>query len=72
MIIYSIIPNEVIFKEPEEKQNEGNLVEALYMGEKVIVAPYENNRYTIRRVISTSPKVYLDPNLQPGTIVNIP
>ena len=49
------------------KENE--YVELEYLGEKIIAIPLSNNRYKIDRIISTSPKAYLNPNLAPGTII---
>jgi hypothetical protein len=68
MIIYSIIPNEVIFKNMEENDNY-NYLEMDYLGERVQVTASLDNKYIIRRIISTSPKAYLNPKLQPGVII---
>ncbi len=67
MILYSIIPVEVVFSE----QNNDNykFVEIEYEGEKVVASQLSNNTYRINRVISTSPKVYLNPKLMPGEII---
>ncbi|HPD01657.1 MAG TPA: YlzJ-like family protein, partial [Acetivibrio sp.] len=46
-----------------------NNLELNYLGEKVVVVPLSNNRYRIERVISTSPKAYLNPKLMPGSII---
>lgn len=68
MIHYSIIPPEYVFSTPlNEYQNKA--IEIDYLGEKVEVIPLENNRYTINRIISTLPRAYLNPKLQPGTII---
>jgi hypothetical protein len=66
MIMYSIIPNEIIFKNTEENF-ENNYLEMDYLGERVQVTASVDNKFIINRIISTSPKAYLNPNLQPGS-----
>lgn len=68
MILYSIVPPEVVFKNFYER-DDPNSVELNYLGEKVVAVPLSNNRYKIERVISTSPKAYLNPKLMPGSII---
>jgi hypothetical protein len=72
MILYSIIPAEVVFENfdkmsDDNHQNENKLIEMEYLGEKVQVTPLSNSKFVINRLISTSPKAYLNPKLQPGT-----
>lgn len=69
MIIYSIIPAEVVFSRQDSGAIEEEIKEIEYLGEKVQVSPLTNNRSVIRRIISTNPGVYLNPLLQPGTII---
>lgn len=70
MILYSIMPVEVVFGEQYNNDNDNyKFVEIEYEGEKVVVSPLSNNTYRINRVISTSPKVYLNPKLMPGGII---
>jgi hypothetical protein len=64
MILYSIVPVEIVFDGGDEVANKYQEIE--YLGEKVVVSPLTNNEYEIVRIISTSPKSYLDPRLQPG------
>jgi len=68
MILYSIIPFDVVFA--NNKGQETELLEAEYLGEKVQVYSTGKNEYVINRIISTSPKAFLNSKLQPGTIVN--
>jgi len=68
MILYSIVPPEVVFKDFYERSDQ-NGIEMNYLGEKVVVVPLSNNRYKIERVISTLPKAYLNPKLMPGSII---
>lgn len=68
MILYSIIPAEVVFGSGYNTQ-ELNFVEIEYEGEKIEVAPLAGNTYKINRIISTSPKAFLNPRLMPGNII---
>lgn len=68
MIMYSIIPNEIIFNN-SKSNDDFNFIEIDYLGEKVQVSALTNNRYVISRVISTSPRSFLNPKLQPGCII---
>jgi len=68
VILYSIIPYEIVFGN-QCSENTNSFLEIDYLGEKVQVSPLENNRYIIQRLISTSVKAFLDPRLQPGTII---
>ena len=68
MILYSIIPDEIIFAGLFNGA-ESTWAEMDYMGEKVLVEPLENNQYRIQRLISTSPGAFLNPQLQPGNII---
>jgi hypothetical protein len=68
VILYSIIPAEVVFNNSDIEKTVSKEIE--YLGEKVIVTPFENNQLKIQRLISTSPKAYLNPRLQPGAILS--
>jgi hypothetical protein len=70
MILYSIIPAELVFADSPDRPNQ-TFLEMDYRGEKVQVSPLENNRYIIQRLLSSSPKAYLDPNLQPGRVITM-
>lgn len=70
MIMHSIIPNEVIFGGIPGAED-SNYMEIKYLGELVQVMPVSNSQYAIQRVISTSPRAYLNPKLQPGKIIHI-
>lgn len=69
MILYSIVPPEVVFENFGQCEKQ-NYIEVNYSGEKLVVMPLSNNRYMINRVISTSPKAYLNPELMPGNIIS--
>ncbi|HOM01414.1 MAG TPA: YlzJ-like family protein [Acetivibrio sp.] len=68
MILYSIVPTEIVFGNFGVCENQ-NYIEVDYSGERVVVMPLSNNRYMISRVISTSPKAFLNPKLMPGNII---
>lgn len=68
MILYSIIPIDVVFGSGNDLEGY-NFIEIEYEGEKVEVAPLSNNTYRVNRVISTSPKSYLNPKLMPGNVI---
>lgn len=68
MMLYSIIPYEVVFGNTQIEPSKFDEIE--YMGEKVQVYSNEKKEYVINRIISTSPKAFLNNNLQPGSIVN--
>lgn len=69
MILYSIIPAEMVFEGFEGDDRQIGFIEMEYRGEKVLTSALGGNRYVISRLISTSPKAYLDPAFQPGTII---
>ena len=70
MILYTIVPLEVIFMN-EDKDNRNTYIEIDYMGVKIQAIPLSGNQYMINRIISTSPRAYLDPKLKPGSIVKL-
>jgi len=74
MILYSIIPAEIVFGEYfwQDKNNNKKRYESkeiVYLGERVEVSPLTEDQYMIKRLISTSPKAFLDPRFKPGTII---
>jgi hypothetical protein len=74
MIIYSIVPAEIIFQNSENiidaSGNKNQYKEMEYLGHKIQVSKLTENTYTINRLISTSPQAFLDQRLQPGTIID--
>ena len=67
MIIYSIVPSEVIFEQRQETTEKKRYIS--YQGETLEVTPVSENRYRVNRIISTCLKTYLDPRIQPGAIL---
>lgn len=70
MILYSIIPVEVVFGSNNDME-EYNFIEVEYEGEKVEVTPLSGSTYRVNRLISTSPMAYLNPRLMPGSIIDM-
>lgn len=75
MILYSIIPPEVVFRNFDYGPGNSDINSGRksfitdYLNEKVEVMTLSNNQFVITRLISTSPKSYLNPKLQPGSII---
>lgn len=67
MILYTIVPHNVIFGFGTDIYSQ--IFEIEYFGEKVQVYSLQDNEYIINRIVSTSPKAFLKPELQPGTII---
>jgi hypothetical protein len=67
MILYSVIPSEIVFGNFDEAFREYREMD--YLGQKVLVSALSNNSFEIVRVLSTSPKVFLNPKLQPGQLI---
>lgn len=70
MIIYSIIPVEIIFQNTSTELYQRPIF-MNYKGELVEVVAVKEMSYKITRVLSTSPKAYLNPELQPGRIIKV-
>jgi len=72
VILYSIIPADIVFDGfDSEKKSSMKFVELEYMGEKIQAIPVSNGEYIIARLLSTSPKAYLNPALQPGNVIKV-
>lgn len=69
MILYSIIPPEVVFQGLFDMQEQQHYM-AEFKGEKVMVTKRPDNHFEITRLLSTRPALYLDPAYQPGSPVN--
>ena len=69
MIIYSIVPYDVIFSQEQENYEGRKYVN--YKGELLEVSTAGGNSYKIDRIISTNPKAYLDIEIQPGTHIKL-
>lgn len=69
MILYSVVPNEVVF-EGFENYTGARYIEGEYRGEKVQVARLNDGTCMMSRLLSTRPSSFLDPSFQPGSTVN--
>lgn len=65
MLIYSVVPPEVVFGQDGASPPVWEEVE-LAGGGRVILRREPGGRAVVERVISTEPRDYLDPTLQPG------
>ena len=68
MILYSVVPLEFVFGSVDGT-GEAPFIEGEYMGEQVLVSKQEGGGYAISRLLSTDPRSFLNPKLQPGSIV---
>ena len=73
MILYTIIPPEIIFDEPDSQKEEEQQsdVEIKRGGLSLMVQPLPGGQAKVTRIISTNAQDYLNPQLQPGTIMSI-
>lgn len=69
MILYTIMPMEVVMhSEVPVEQNKTRIVQ--YEGYQLEVS-LTNGQAQVQRIFSTNPRDYLNPKIQPGSIVNI-
>lgn len=69
MILYSIVPAEFVFNRSASVEDV-KFLEADYRGERILVAQMSDKHYEISRLLSTRPGSFLNPALQPGSIVD--
>lgn len=70
MILYTIVPYELIFEAEQEFSN--NQENFYYKGINVTVERLDVNRYKIVGISSTDPKDYLIDEIQPGKVIEVP
>ena len=76
MLLYTIVPPEIIFNNNSYEDNEAykdktfKSVEIEYCGEKVQASLFSDNSMIVDRIISSDFKSYLNPALQPGMSVD--
>lgn len=68
-MIYSIIPNDVIYSNTNNSESVG-AKNMLYNGQMIEYTQNKNGEKIIQRVLSTDLNAYLDNTLQPGSRVN--
>ncbi|MCM3003714.1 YlzJ-like family protein [Priestia koreensis] len=67
MILYTMMPQELIF--PTESVTEAQQKVVEYNGIPFVVMQNENGQHQIVRMLSTNPQDYLDSRYQPGETV---
>lgn len=65
-MIHTVMPMEVIFP-PQESVSQ--LKEMPYSGVNLLVEQLPNGRSRIERIISSNPRDFLNPQLQPGSVI---
>lgn len=67
MCLYTIVPEELIFKQEIEKTE---LREINYSGAQLLVK-LKGDSYEVERVISTDPADFLNNSISPGSIIKM-
>lgn len=67
MLLYTIVPQEVIF-EGMVKDDDTTYKQINYMGCEMIVKD-SGDKYIVERLLSTDPQDYLNEKFQPGAII---
>ncbi|MCU9612047.1 YlzJ-like family protein [Caldibacillus lycopersici] len=70
MILYTIIPQELIF-ETEQKALENKERFVHYQGIPVAIEPVNGNEVRVTKILSTDPTHYLNSNCFPGAVLSI-
>jgi len=65
MILYTLLPEHIIFQSPEDEYKKQNLV--YYNGIPFLVRETESKEYEIIRNLSTNPQHFLEQRYAPGT-----
>ncbi|NLW23868.1 MAG: hypothetical protein GXY91_01220 [Clostridia bacterium] len=68
-VLYTTLPLDLVL-EDKSKDNEFNFQEINYNGIDMLVEPLGWHKFRIIRLYSTDPAHYLDPDLQPGSIIS--
>ncbi len=66
MILHTIVPLEQVFSQPAPEYRYRQ------MNNSYIEERREGDGYVISRVLSTNPRMYLNPNYQPGAVMKTP
>ena len=70
MLIWSVIPNHIIWETQKKEETEQMKVMKI-KGTQVMVEPVGNGKGRIRQVLSTNPTDFLKEDLSPGSIVQL-
>jgi len=68
MILYTMMPHELIFPVQEQDYEQTELVS--YQGVPLLVEKTEDHGYRVIRVVSTDPQHYLKDQFCPGTKIS--
>ncbi|AGK53109.1 YlzJ-like family protein [Bacillus sp. 1NLA3E] len=68
MILYTMMPHELIFPVQEQDYEQTELVS--YQGVPLLVEKTEDRGYRVIRVVSTDPQHYLNDQFCPGTKIS--
>ncbi|MFS0823553.1 YlzJ-like family protein [Bacillus sp. 1P02SD] len=69
MILYTMMPQELIYPNTEMEDNQLKYVDL--NGVPLAVSQSQNGEYTIERVMSTNPQHYLDGRYSPGQKIRL-
>ncbi len=70
MLIWSVIPSQIIWQSEETEQKPQSKITEV-KGVKVLVEPLADGKGRICQVLSTNPNDFLREELTPGSIVNL-
>jgi hypothetical protein len=65
MILYTIMPDELIYETPQEEYSKQSVVN--YDGVSMVVEQVSNSQCRIVRLLTTDPQAYLNDVYRPGT-----
>jgi hypothetical protein len=71
MMLYTIIPLEVVLKGVEDDAEIKGREIITYQGVVMEAIHQSDGRYRIERILSTDPMIYLDARFQPGSIITL-
>lgn len=68
MVLYTIVPEEIVF---ESKEEICASQEIFYHGRRILVQPIDFKSFKIVQLISSDPSDYLLTDFQPGSVVTM-
>ena len=71
MLLHTIIDPEVIWSQGAKDEEYNNKCEVIYDGISLEVIEVDQKTYTVNRILSSNLKDYLNPNLQPGSKIEL-
>jgi YlzJ-like protein len=69
MILYTMMPQELIY--PQDEQQASNMKFVDINGVSLAVSQASDGEYTIERIMSTNPQHYLDGRYSPGQKIKL-